>query len=143
MIWVILCKDKPNSFEKRMGIIDEHRRYLARHPIKILISGPLTDISGNVMNGSFFMVEAETENEVKEFQSNDPIFKAGVWDQITISPFNKRVDNLSKIWKLVDNIYKKEHQFKFFLIDSIKLVFSSIFHDSWNKKINILLIIIN
>ena len=85
-----------NSFEKRMGIIDEHRRYLARHPIKTLISGPLTDISGNVMNGSFFMVEAETENEVKEFQSNDPIFKAGVWDQITISPFNKRVDNLSK-----------------------------------------------
>ena len=97
MIWVILCKDKPNSFEKRMGIIDEHRRYLASNPIKTLISGPLTDVSGKVMNGSFFMVEADTENEVKEFQSNDPIFKAGVWDQGTISPFNKRVDNLSKI----------------------------------------------
>ncbi|MDC0549504.1 YciI family protein [Alphaproteobacteria bacterium] len=97
MIWVILCKDKPNSFKKRMGIIDEHRRYLASNPIKTLISGPLTDISGKVMNGSFFMVEADTENEVKEFQSNDPMFKAGVWDQVTISPFNKRVDNLSKI----------------------------------------------
>ena len=105
MIWVILCKDKPNSFEKRMGIIDEHRRYLASNPIKTLISGPLTDISGKVMNGSFFMVEADTENEVKEFQSNDPIFKAGIWDQITISPFNKRVDNLSKFWNLVNNIY--------------------------------------
>ena len=51
MIWVILCKDKPNSFEKRMGIIDEHRRYLASNPIKMLISGPLTDVSGIVMNG--------------------------------------------------------------------------------------------
>ena len=60
MIWVILCKDKPNSFEKRMWIIDEHRIYLARHPIKTLISGPLTYISGNVMNCSFFMVKAET-----------------------------------------------------------------------------------
>ena len=96
MIWVILCKDKPYSLEKRMAIIDEHRRYLASNPIKTLISGPLTDASGKVMNGSFFMVEAETENEVKEFQSNDLIFKAGVWDQITISPFNKIVDNLSK-----------------------------------------------
>ena len=78
MIWVILCKDKPGSFEKRMEIIGEHRRYLASNPIKTLISGPLTDVSGKVMNGSFFMVEADTENEVKEFQSNDPIFKAGI-----------------------------------------------------------------
>ena len=75
MIWVILCKDKPNSFEKRMGIIDEHRRYLASNPIKTLISGPLTDVSGKVMNSSFFMVEADTENEVKEFQSNDQFLK--------------------------------------------------------------------
>ena len=47
------------------------------------------------MNGSFFMVEAETIQEIKDFQINDPIYKAGVWDEITISPFNKRVDNLS------------------------------------------------
>ena len=33
--------------------------------------------------------------EIKDFQINDPIYKAGVWDEITISPFNKRVDNLS------------------------------------------------
>ena len=56
MIWVILCKDKPNSFEKRMAIIDEHRRYLARHPIKTLISGPLTDVSGKVMNLSLIHI---------------------------------------------------------------------------------------
>ena len=29
MIWVILCKDKPNSFKKRMDVIDEHRKYLS------------------------------------------------------------------------------------------------------------------
>ena len=49
------------------------------------------------MNGSFFMVEAENIQEIKEFQYNDPIYKAGIWGKITISPFNKRVDNLSKI----------------------------------------------
>ena len=42
------------------------------------------------------MVEADNIEEIKEFQFNDPIYKAGVWDEITISPFNKRVDNLSK-----------------------------------------------
>ena len=66
-----------------MGIIDEHRRYLASNPIKTLISGPLTDVSGKVMNGSFFMVEAETENEVKElmrkaFANNKEFIKESV-----------------------------------------------------------------
>ena len=48
------------------------------------------------MNGSFFMVEADSEEEIRVFQQNDPIFRANIWDEITISPFNKRVDNLSK-----------------------------------------------
>tara|TARA_B100000524_G_C23643857_1_gene367715 strand:+ start:1399 stop:1698 length:300 start_codon:yes stop_codon:yes gene_type:complete len=96
MIWVILCKDKPNYFKKRMEVIDEHRKYLSTNPIKTLISGPLINESGDIMNGSFFMVEADNIEEIKRFQFNDPIYKAGIWDEITISPFNKRVDNLSK-----------------------------------------------
>ena len=95
MIWVILCKDKLNSLNERMKIIDEHRAYLSTNPIKTLISSPLTDKEGN-MNGSFFMVEADNEEEIRVFQRNDPIFKANIWKEITISPFNKRVDNLSK-----------------------------------------------
>ena len=95
MIWVILCKDKPNSLNARLKIIDEHRAYLSTNPIKTLISGPLTDKEGNMI-GSFFMVEASSEEEIKVFQHNDPIFKANIWDEIIISPFNKRVDNLSK-----------------------------------------------
>ena len=95
MIWIILCKDKPNSLNERIKIIDEHRAYLSTNPIKTLISGSLTDKQGN-MNGSFFMVEADSEEEIRVFQQNDPIFKAKIWDEITISPFNKRVDNLSK-----------------------------------------------
>ena len=36
------------------------------------------DKNNNMMNGSFFTVEAETEEEIHEFQKNDPIYKAGV-----------------------------------------------------------------
>ena len=95
MIWVILCKDKKYSHERRMNVIEEHRKYLLTNPIKILISGPLTDKEGKIMNGSFFMVEADIEEEILIFQKNDPIYQADVWDIITISPFNKRIDNLS------------------------------------------------
>ena len=78
MIWCILCKDKENSYQKRMDVIDEHRKYLSTDPIKTLISGPLTDESGDLINGSFFMVEADNFEEIKDFQYNDPIYKAGV-----------------------------------------------------------------
>ena len=37
-----------------MNVIEEHRKYLLTNPIKILISGPLTDKEGEIMNGSFF-----------------------------------------------------------------------------------------
>ena len=111
MIWVILCKDKPNSFKKRMDVIDDHRKYLSTNPIKTLISGPLTNETGEIMKGSFFMVEADNIEEIKEFQFNDPIYKAGVWDEITISPFNKRVDNLSNCLKTTPLLIKP------FLID--------------------------
>ena len=91
MIWVILCKDKPNSFKKRMDVIDEHRKYLSTNPIKTLLSGPLTNEAGDIMNGSFFMVEAETIEEIKDFQINDPIYKAGVCLLYTSpSPRDKR-----------------------------------------------------
>ena len=95
MIWVILCKDKPNSLNERMKVIDEHRAYLSTNPIKTLVSGPLTDLDGETMNGSFFMVEADEISEIHTFQVNDPLYHADVWEDIIISPFNKRVDNLS------------------------------------------------
>ena len=78
-----------------MALIDKHREYLSLNPIKTLISGPLTHNDGKTMNGSFFMVEADEISEIYEFQKNDPLFRADVWEEVFISPFSKRVDNLS------------------------------------------------
>ena len=65
--------------------------------IRINIFGDLevTDFDGETMNGSFFMVEADEISEIHQFQQNDPLYHADVWEDIIISPFNKRVDNLS------------------------------------------------
>ena len=54
MIWIIVCKDKADALKRRMAVIDEHRKYLSTNPIKTLVSGPLTDLDGKTMNGSFF-----------------------------------------------------------------------------------------
>ncbi len=94
MIWIIVCKDKPGSLDKRLSILEDHRKYLSTNPIKTLVSGPLMN-ENDMLNGSFFMVEADNIDEIKIFQKNDPLFQADVWGDVFISPFNKRVDNLS------------------------------------------------
>lgn len=105
MIWIILCEDKEDALSKRLKVIDEHRKYLSTNPIKTLISGPLIKTDGKTMQGSFFMIEADDISEIHEFQKNDPLFHADVWGKITISPFNKRVDNLSDYRKKYEKIY--------------------------------------
>ena len=49
MIWIIVCKDKADSLQRRMAVIDEHRKYLSTNPINTLISGPLTDFDNETM----------------------------------------------------------------------------------------------
>ena len=58
----------------------------------IIVKWPGGNVQHQINVSSNQMIEIE---EIKDFQINDPIYKAGVWDEITISPFNKRVDNLS------------------------------------------------
>jgi uncharacterized protein YciI len=55
------------------------------------MSGPLMDDAGEKMNGSFFLVEAESRGEVESFNRNDPFFDLGLWSAVHIHRFYKRV----------------------------------------------------
>jgi uncharacterized protein YciI len=91
--FVIRCMDKPGVLETRLATMPAHRDYVATKPIKVLLSGPLTEDDGETIVGSFFMVEAADRAAVERFQHNDPLFKAGIWASIDVQAFAKRVDN--------------------------------------------------
>jgi len=93
MYYVIHCLDQPNSVEKRLATYEAHKAYLANAKIKTLISGPLLADDGETMIGSCFLVEADSRAEVEAFNRNDPFYAIGLWQTISIHPFNKRVDN--------------------------------------------------
>lgn len=93
MHFVIRCMDKPDVLDVRLGTMQAHKDYIATKPIKVLLSGPLTQDDGETIIGSFFMVEARDRLAVETFQSNDPLFKAGIWQSIDVQAFAKRVDN--------------------------------------------------
>ena len=93
MLFVIHCLDKPGVAEVRNAHMAAHRDYTAAAPVRILLSGPLTDDDGETVIGSFFLVDARDRVEVEAFQRSDPLFAAGIWESIAVHAFSKRVDN--------------------------------------------------
>ncbi|CAG9166416.1 YciI family protein [Cupriavidus pampae] len=93
MFYVIHALDKPNAVSVRLANYEAHKAYLGRAQLRTLISGPLLADDGETMIGSFFLVEADRKEDVVAFNANDPFAHAGLWQQVNIHPFNKRVDN--------------------------------------------------
>lgn len=93
MFYVIHAIDKPHHVDARLAHYADHKVYLADAKINTLVSGPLMDDNNETMIGSFFLVEAQSKEEVVAFNANDPFAKIGLWASVNIHPFNKRVDN--------------------------------------------------
>lgn len=97
MHYVIFAKDKPGHVEKRLENYDAHKSYLMSNPIKFLMSGPIvSEEDHETMLGSFFLVEADNIEQVKEFNANDPFKKADIWEFVHIEPFFMRVNNMGQ-----------------------------------------------
>lgn len=76
----------------RLQNYEAHKAYLDAAEIKIVISGPLMAEDGMNMIGSFFLVEAASRAEVEAFNAADPFHKAGIWRNVRIHAFSKRID---------------------------------------------------
>lgn len=91
--FIVTCLDKADARQKRIDNYDKHKAYLATDPISIVISGPIPHDTEDYMIGSHFVVEAETREEVEAFNNKDPFFLEGVWGDVVIRRFIKRMDN--------------------------------------------------
>ena len=93
MHFIVHCVDHDDALPIRLANYEAHKAYLAQAQVTTLVSGPLTADDGVTMKGSCFLLEADTKDEVLAFHRNDPFYAAGVWRDVSIHPFLKRVDN--------------------------------------------------
>ena len=93
MHYVVHCIDRPGAVPDRLHHYEAHKAYLATAPARILVSGPLLAEDGVTMVGSFFLIEADDRGRVEAFNRNDPFRTAGIWAEVRIDRFLKRVDN--------------------------------------------------
>jgi uncharacterized protein len=91
--YIIHCLDRDCALPTRMATVDAHRAYQASSPIPVLISGPLLAEDQETMIGSFFLVEADTEEQMLAYHHEDPFYLAGIWNDSKINAFFKRIDN--------------------------------------------------
>jgi uncharacterized protein YciI len=92
MFFIIHALDKPGQTQTTLDNYADHKSYLSSASIKTIVSGPLLDDDGVTMIGSFFLLEADSKEEVIRFNANDPFGRIGLWQSVSINAFNKRVD---------------------------------------------------
>lgn len=94
MLYVIHALDKPGALPTRLAHYDAHKAYLSAMEgtgVKTIMSGPLVEDDGQTMKGSMFLVDVPDRATAESFHRNDPFFKAGVWQDATITAYIKRV----------------------------------------------------
>ena len=93
MLFVIHCLDHSGAYPRRLEHYDAHRAYLAAAPVKLVLSGPLLDETGNTRIGSLLIVEAGSLQEVQAFSESDPFRRLDVWASVRIHAYIVAIDN--------------------------------------------------
>ncbi len=89
MIFVFNCKDKPGHLQVRMDNRPAHVAFLEQLNAAgtLKFAGPFLDDDGKPC-GSMVAVEAADRPSAKAIADSDPYAKAGLFEQVTIQPWN-------------------------------------------------------
>ena len=88
MAYLVICKDKKNSLDKRMRLRETHLKYLKSIKKKLIMAGPILDDSGNP-KGSILSLDFKSIEELNLFLENDPYSKEKLFRSIEIYVFKK------------------------------------------------------
>ena len=86
MLFAIVAYDKPNGLAHRMEVRPDHLAHLDSLGDTLVLAGPFLDAKGD-MNGSFMVIEAESQAEAEAVFAKDPFVSRGVFGSIEIRPW--------------------------------------------------------
>lgn len=93
MLFVIHAFDKKDGAPIRASNYPAHRAYLdnaAVFGVSIVTSGPLVADDSKTAIGSLLIIDAPDRKTIDKFHHADPFFKAGLWDETTVTAFDKK-----------------------------------------------------
>ena len=92
-LYVLHALDRPAGLPLRLEHYAAHRAFVEEQEalgIGVVLSGPLQSDDGEMMIGSFFVLDAPDRAAVEAFVAADPFMKEGLWQEVRINRFLKR-----------------------------------------------------
>lgn len=96
MLYAIYAEDSKGSLNKRLDARPQHVERLRelKSQGKLILAGPMPAID-NIepgpagFTGSLIVAEFESLKDAQHWANDDPYIKAGVYQKVTVKPFNK------------------------------------------------------
>lgn len=85
--FILYARDKAGALDLRMANRPAHLDWARSHAASILMAGPIFADDGTTFAGSVFVVEMESLEAVRQWASEDPYAKAGLFETADIRPF--------------------------------------------------------
>ena len=96
MLYSIVGTDVENSLEARLAARPEHveRLVTLKNQGRLILAGPNPSIDSSDpgdagFSGSIIVAEFESLDQAKVWADQDPYLLTGVYDSVTVKPFNK------------------------------------------------------
>ena len=92
MLFVLYCRDKPDSLTLRLATRAAHLDY-AKADGRVQMAGPMLADDGETMIGSLFVITADNLDAARTFNASDPYTRAGLWQSVAVHPFRWLLPN--------------------------------------------------
>lgn len=92
MLYAVRFYDKPDRLEIRKEFMESHLEWLSSVSIKVLAAGSLRENETCNPDGALWIVNADSEKEVKAIFAEDPFWKNGLRQKVEIRTWRKAFD---------------------------------------------------
>ena len=89
-LYALMCLDKPNALDVRMGAREAHLAYVRERIDQVKLAGPLLDDEDG-MAGSLLILDVAVRAAAEAFNAADPYTLAGLWGSVEIRGFKASI----------------------------------------------------
>ena len=89
MLFIVQFEDKPGVAEIRQSLFPSHVEFLDRNKDRVLVPGSIREIPSDRPLGGLWIVEADSEDAVKEIFKDDPFWVNGLRASVRINRWQK------------------------------------------------------
>jgi uncharacterized protein YciI len=89
MLFIVQFEDKPDVAERRQELFPEHVAFLDSKKDQVLVPGSMREIPSDRPLGGLWIVEAESEQAVREIFKDDPFWVHGLRASVRINRWQK------------------------------------------------------